>query len=160
MRRTLYSGHSEYQKIEFVETESFGTALILDGILQTTEQDEFIYHEMLAAVPLAAHPLPARVLIIGGGDCGLASTVLQDDRVAHVTMVELDEQVAALSRRSCLDTRVVATTAGCASSTGTVPPTWPTCRVPSDTTLSWLTLPTRKRKLDYACTRPRSTLPS
>ncbi|WP_067936129.1 polyamine aminopropyltransferase [Alicyclobacillus kakegawensis] len=97
VNRMLYSGQSRYQRIEFVETEEFGTALVLDGVMQTTSGDEYIYHEMLAGVPLAAHENPQRVLILGGGDCGLASTVLQDPRVQELRMVEIDEEVVSLS---------------------------------------------------------------
>lgn len=113
VKSTLYSGSSSYQTIDVVETEDFGTALILDDIMQTTTGDEFIYHEMMSKVPLAAHPNPERVLIIGGGDCGLAATVLQDRRVESVTMVEIDEAVVTLAKeyfpnhtRSCNDPRL------------------------------------------------------
>ncbi|MCL6633066.1 MAG: polyamine aminopropyltransferase [Alicyclobacillus herbarius] len=97
VNKMLYSGRSRFQQIEFVETEEFGTALVLDGVMQTTAGDEYIYHEMLAGVPLSAHPNPQRVLILGGGDCGLASTVLQDSRVQELKMVEIDEEVVSLS---------------------------------------------------------------
>ncbi len=97
--RTLYAGDSPYQHIEVLETEQFGTALVLDGILQTTAADEYIYHEMLALVPLLSHPHPARVLIIGGGDGGLAREVLRVPGVQDVVMVEIDRAVVEVARK-------------------------------------------------------------
>lgn len=97
--RTLFVGDSPYQHIEVLETEQFGVALVLDGILQTTAADEYIYHEMLALVPLLSHPHPARVLIIGGGDGGLAREVLRVPGVEHVVMVEIDRAVVDVARQ-------------------------------------------------------------
>lgn len=99
VKSELYSGHSPFQKIEVLDTEQFGTSLVLDGIMQTTEGDEFIYHEMLAFVPLSVHPAPSRVLIIGGGDGGLARDVLKDPRVEEVVLVEIDQMVVEVSRK-------------------------------------------------------------
>ena len=64
----LYSGESEFQKIEVFKSKEYGTMLALDGVFQTSEREEFIYHEMMSHVPLFLHPNPERVLIIGGGD--------------------------------------------------------------------------------------------
>ncbi len=99
VKRRLYQGQSEYQQIEVLELESFGTALVLDGIMQTTSGDEFIYHEMLAHVPLLAHPNPRRVLIIGGGDGGLAREVLRHREVEEVTLVEIDRMVVEVAMK-------------------------------------------------------------
>ena len=65
IRSVLYSGRSEYQKIEVMDTESFGRLLLLDDIIMLTEENEFSYHEMIAHIPLIAHPSPKKVLIIG-----------------------------------------------------------------------------------------------
>ena len=62
----LYSGESEFQKIEVFKSKEYGMMLALDGVFQTSEREEFIYHEMIAHVPLFLHPNPERVLIIGG----------------------------------------------------------------------------------------------
>lgn len=99
VRRTLYAGQSPYQRIEVLDTEQFGAALVLDGILQTTAGDEYIYHEMLALVPLLSHPHPSKILIIGGGDAGLAREVLRVPGVTDVVMVEIDQAVVEVSRR-------------------------------------------------------------
>lgn len=99
IKQMLYSGQSKFQTIEVLDTESFGPSLVLDGIMQTTSGDEFIYHEMLAWVPLNAHPHPERVLIIGGGDGGLAREVLASPRVKDVTMVEIDPMVVEVSKK-------------------------------------------------------------
>ncbi|MBT8342162.1 MAG: polyamine aminopropyltransferase [Desulfatitalea sp.] len=77
----------------------FGRVMALDGIIQTTEADEFIYHEMLAHVPLLAHGNAARVLIIGGGDGGILREVIRHAQVTSVTLVEIDQRVIDLSRR-------------------------------------------------------------
>lgn len=73
--------------------EEFGTVMALDGIIQTTERDEFIYHEMLTHTPLFAHGAAKRVLIIGGGDGGILREVLKHPEVEHVTQVEIDQSV-------------------------------------------------------------------
>ena len=99
VRRRLYQGQSDYQTIEVLELETFGTALVLDGIMQTTTEDEFIYHEMLAHVPLLAHPDPRRVLIIGGGDGGLAREVLRHAAVKEVVLVEIDRMVVEVAMK-------------------------------------------------------------
>jgi spermidine synthase len=88
-----------YQHVVILENETFGRVLMLDGAVQTTTQDEFIYHEMLAHVPLFTHGSAGDVLIVGGGDCGLAEEVLRHRAVQAVTQVELDPDVAELSRK-------------------------------------------------------------
>ncbi len=95
----LYSEESPYQKIEVVQTPAFGKVLLLDGVLMLTESDEFTYHEMLAHPALFTHPNPQSVLIIGGGDCGTLTRVLQHEAVKRVMMVELDERVTRVSNR-------------------------------------------------------------
>lgn len=92
VKRKLYSGKSPFQKIEFFDTYGFGKILVLDGILQTSEKDEFIYHEMLCQVPMFYHPNPKKVLIIGGGDGGALEEVLKHP-VEKVWMVEIDKKV-------------------------------------------------------------------
>lgn len=98
VRRVLADEVSPYQRIQVVETEQFGHALVLDGIVQTTEGDEFIYHEMLAHVALATHPAPRRILIIGGGDGGTAREVLRGAATEEVVLAEIDRRVVELSR--------------------------------------------------------------
>ena len=91
--RTLYSAKSAFQDITLVETEDFGRVLLLDGVIQTTERDEFIYHEMLVHVPLCAHAEPKNVLVVGGGDGGCVREALRHETVARVTLVEIDQMV-------------------------------------------------------------------
>lgn len=88
-----------FQKLMILETDRFGRVLVLDGIVQLTEEDEGIYHEWIAHWPLFALKRPARhVLIIGGGDCGVAREVLRHKSVERVTMVEIDRLVCDLCR--------------------------------------------------------------
>lgn len=97
--RTLYTGRSEFQEIAIVESAEFGRMLVLDGIIQTSLKDEFIYHEMLAHVPLFIHPRPERVLVIGGGDGGTVREVLKHPEVRRVHLVEIDGEVIEACRR-------------------------------------------------------------
>jgi spermidine synthase len=89
-----------FQKLMILETDRFGRVLVLDGIVQLTEEDEGIYHEWIAHWPLFALKKQARhVLIIGGGDCGVAREVLRHPSIERVTMVEIDRMVCDLCRR-------------------------------------------------------------
>jgi spermidine synthase len=89
----LYEDKSGDQSVRLIRNERFGKVLFLDGILQTTEADEYIYHEMLAHVPILAHGAAKSVLIIGGGDGGMAREVLRHQSVEKLTMVEIDQRV-------------------------------------------------------------------
>jgi spermidine synthase len=95
--RVIHNEKTDFQELMIFETPAFGRVLALDGITQTTERDEFIYHEMLAHVPLLAHGRARRVLIIGGGDGGVLREVLRHP-VDHATMVEIDGRVIDLCR--------------------------------------------------------------
>jgi spermidine synthase len=98
VRGVIYEGRSDYQSIRVLDTVPFGRALILDGVLQTTETDEFIYHEMMAHPVLISLSHPERVLIIGGGDGGCLRRALQHP-LKEVVEVELDRAVAETCRR-------------------------------------------------------------
>ncbi|MFZ7126936.1 MAG: polyamine aminopropyltransferase [Desulfobacterales bacterium] len=99
VEESLFSKKSAFQRVEIVRTAGHGRVLLTDGIVMTSERDEFIYHEMIAHVPLFVHPDPRRVLIIGGGDGGTAREVLRHRSVARVVMVEIDEVVIEACRR-------------------------------------------------------------
>ena len=96
--RELARVRSAFQDIAVVETETHGRVLVLDGVIQITEADEFIYQEMLAHVPLIAHGEARRVLIIGAGDGGVLRRVLQHRGVERAVMVEIDAEVIRLCR--------------------------------------------------------------
>ncbi|WP_439579879.1 polyamine aminopropyltransferase, partial [Elioraea sp.] len=96
--RELARVRSAFQDIAIVETESHGRVLVLDGVIQITEADEFIYQEMLAHVPLIAHGEARRVLIIGAGDGGVLRRVLAHRAVERAVMVEIDGEVIRLCR--------------------------------------------------------------
>ena len=92
-KKSLFNKDSSYQNVQVIETEGFGNMLINDHIVMTCERDEFIYHEMMAHVPLFSHPDPKDVLIIGGGDGGTAREVLKHTYLNQCVMVEIDELV-------------------------------------------------------------------
>lgn len=96
--KIMYSGQSDFQKIEVAHSLQYGNMLVLDGVFQTSEKEEFVYHEMMAHVPLFLHPNPERVLIIGGGDGGVARECVRHDAVKSVTMVEIDGKVVELAK--------------------------------------------------------------
>ena len=93
INRTLFEGKSEYQDIAIYENDTLGRVLTLDGIIQITECDEFVYQEMMAHVPLFSHENPENVLIIGGGDGGILREVLCHKSVKKVIMAEIDQIV-------------------------------------------------------------------
>lgn len=94
----LHDSRSPYQRVRIVENADFGRMLVLDDAVQTTERDDFIYHELLAHVPLCTHPAPRRALVIGGGDGGLLREALRHP-LEHATMVELDREVVEVTKR-------------------------------------------------------------
>jgi spermidine synthase len=96
--RWLYRGRTAFQEALIFESPLFGRVLVLDGFVQATERDEFIYHEMITHVALMAHGAARDVLIIGGGDGGTLEEVLKHQGVARATMVELDPGVVDLAR--------------------------------------------------------------
>jgi len=98
VRETLHREKTRYQDVAVLDTYQFGRMLVLDGIVQTTEKDEFIYHEMIAHVPLFTHPAPRTVLIIGGGDGGAAREALKHSEVERVDLVEIDRRVVEIAR--------------------------------------------------------------
>ncbi len=97
--RMLYDSKTEHQRIVLFENALFGRVLMLDGVVQTTEGDEFIYHEMLTHLPILAHGRVRRVLIIGGGDGGMLEEVLKHAGIESATLVEIDPQVIAFSKQ-------------------------------------------------------------
>ncbi|WP_144186040.1 polyamine aminopropyltransferase [Elioraea rosea] len=96
--RELAHVRSPFQDIRIVETSSHGRVMLLDGVVQITEADEFAYQEMIAHVPLLAHGAARRVLIIGAGDGGVLRRVLAHRGVERATMVEIDAEVVRLAR--------------------------------------------------------------
>ncbi|WP_022850090.1 polyamine aminopropyltransferase [Limisalsivibrio acetivorans] len=96
--KKLYSGESEYQKLDIYETEHLGNLMTLDGLVMLNSAEEFAYHEMIAHVPMFAHPNPQRVLVIGGGDGGTAKEVLRHECVKECVMVEIDNLVVEKSK--------------------------------------------------------------
>lgn len=96
--RILLRQHTGLQEVVIFENPALGRVLVLDGIVQTTERDEFIYHEMITHVPIVAHGAAQDVLIIGGGDGGALEEVLKHPEIARATLVELDPRVIEAAR--------------------------------------------------------------
>lgn len=96
--KLLYDSQTDHQRLRVFENGTFGRVLTLDDVIQTTEGDNFIYHEMLTHVPILAHGAAKRVCIIGGGDGGMAREVLKHASVDHMTMVEIDAGVVEFSK--------------------------------------------------------------
>ena len=93
VKETLFCGQSPYQRIEVLDTVSFGRVLVLDRVFMTSEYDEFLYHEMLAHPALTTAPSIERVLVIGGGDGGTVREVLRHPEVKRCVMIEIDQMV-------------------------------------------------------------------
>lgn len=97
--KVLFHEKSLYQDVLVFKSETYGNVLVLDGIIQCTERDEFSYQEMLCHLPMFAHSNPEKVLIIGGGDGGILREVLKHDCVKEVTMCEIDQMVIDVSKK-------------------------------------------------------------
>ncbi|WP_426576514.1 polyamine aminopropyltransferase [Xenorhabdus stockiae] len=99
VENVLYHNKTEHQDLIIFENAKLGRIMALDGVVQTTERDEFIYHEMMAHVPLFAHGNAKRVLIIGGGDGGMLREVCRHQYLENITMVEIDAGVVEFCRQ-------------------------------------------------------------
>ncbi len=97
--KQLYSGQSDFQRIDVFESAEFGRFLTLDGYMMLTEKDEFIYHEMMVHVPMAVHPSVKDVLVIGAGDGGVIRELVSYDSVERIDLAEIDEQVVEVSKK-------------------------------------------------------------
>jgi spermidine synthase len=98
IERVLKEMQTEHQHLVLFEHKFFGKMLMLDGATQVNTRDEFIYHEMMTHVPIFAHGKANEVLIVGGGDCGIAEEVLKHKSVARLTQVEIDASVVEFSK--------------------------------------------------------------
>ena len=99
VERVVYSGRTPFQSVVIQDTACFGRSLVLDDKTQSTEMDEFVYHESLVQPSMIAHPGPRRVFIAGGGEGATAREVLRHGTVERVVMADIDEQVVDLCRR-------------------------------------------------------------
>jgi spermidine synthase len=98
VKNVLFTKQTPFQRLDVFETEFYGNVLVLDGCIQITQKDEFVYHEMLTHVPLYTHPNPRHILIIGGGDGGTVREVLKHPEVEHIDLVEIDAAVIEASK--------------------------------------------------------------
>jgi spermidine synthase len=99
VERVLEHLQSDFQDILVVESTNYGKVLILDGVIQVTERDEFAYQEMMVHIPLLAHPNPLRVLCIGGGDGGVVREIARHASVQEIVLCEIDQKVMDVSKK-------------------------------------------------------------
>jgi spermidine synthase len=99
LEEVLYDGQTRYQSVRIVRTGNFGVCLVLDGKIQSSEADEYIYHEALVHPAMITHPGPESVFIAGGGEGATLREVLFHKSVKRAVMVDIDEEVIALSRK-------------------------------------------------------------
>lgn len=90
VEEVLFEGRSDFQDVMVFKSSTYGTVLVLDGVIQLTERDEFAYQEMIAHVPMHCHPNPKSVLIVGGGDGGVLREICRHAGVTHITQCEID----------------------------------------------------------------------
>ncbi|AZR73815.1 spermidine synthase [Anoxybacter fermentans] len=95
----LHSEQTKFQRLDVVDTEQFGRMLILDGIVMTTIEDEFVYHEMISHVPLITHPNPKKVAVIGGGDGGAIREIIKHPSIEEAHLIEIDGRVIENSKK-------------------------------------------------------------
>jgi spermidine synthase len=103
VKRTLFDSRSGRQHLVIAESVRFGTLVMLDDVVQLTAADEYVYHEMLAHVPILAHGAVRDVLIVGGGDGGMAEEIFKHPGIARITVVEIDPWVVGVSKRHLRD---------------------------------------------------------
>lgn len=98
VEKSLLFEKTLFQEMSIIETDQFGRMLVLDGTVQTTEKDEFVYHEMITHVPLFTHPAPETALVIGGGDGGAIREILKHSSIKKAVLVEIDGTVVEVSK--------------------------------------------------------------
>lgn len=99
VKNVLYHGRSKFQDVLVFESTNHGNVLVLDGVIQVTERDEFAYQEMMAHIPLFSHPNPEKVLVIGGGDGGILREIAKHPGVKEIFICEIDEDVIIYSKK-------------------------------------------------------------
>lgn len=99
IKERIYSGRSKFQSVDIINTGSFGICLVLDGKIQSSEADEFVYHEALVHPAMLTHPRPESIFIAGGGEGATLREVLAHKTVKRAVMVDIDEEVVSLCRR-------------------------------------------------------------
>ncbi|MDN5708461.1 MAG: spermidine synthase [Planococcus sp. (in: firmicutes)] len=99
INKTLHTEQTDFQYLEMAETAEWGNMLFLDDMVMTSEKDEFVYHEMVAHVPLFTHPNPENVLVVGGGDGGVIREILKHPSVKKATLVDIDGKVIEYSKK-------------------------------------------------------------
>lgn len=96
---TIHTEQSEFQKVDLIMTEQWGKMLVLDGMVMTTDKDEFVYHEMITHLAMNTHPNPKRVLVVGGGDGGAIREILKYPSVETAVLAEIDGRVIEVSKQ-------------------------------------------------------------
>lgn len=96
--KTVHTEKSDFQQIDIIETNQFGRMLVLDGMVMTTNKDEFVYHEMITHVALNTHPNPKKVLVVGGGDGGAIREIIKHPSVEKAVLAEIDGRVIETSK--------------------------------------------------------------
>lgn len=99
IERVVFSKQTQFQQLEIIDTHSYGRALVLDGKMQSSAQDEFIYHEALVHPALLTHPRPRDVFVVGGGEGATLREILRHRSVEHALMVDIDEEVVDSCKR-------------------------------------------------------------
>ncbi|XAR48056.1 Spermidine synthase [Bertholletia excelsa] len=99
VEKVLFQGKSEYQNVVVFQSSTYGKVLVLDGVIQHTERDEFAYQEMIAHLPLCSIPSPKKVLVIGGGDGGVLREVSRHSSVEQIDICEIDKMVVDVSKQ-------------------------------------------------------------
>ncbi len=99
VKKQLFSTQSEFQRIDVFDSDEFGIFLVIDGYMMAAQKDEFIYHEMITHVPMAAKPDMKKILVIGAGDGGVVRELCRYSSIKHIDMVEIDKAVVDASRK-------------------------------------------------------------